>query len=94
MVFIWIKDEHFLCRSYKNAIFTNSQKRTYLKGVLAKTERGIGLGRKIFYLYRRPDKIQKIALLNSDRKKFKLIPNKSFRYYNLQLSIIFLCIRI
>jgi len=33
--------------------------------------------------------IQKVATYDSDRKKIYLIPNKSFRYYNLQSSIIF-----
>ena len=28
-------------------------------------------------------KIQKVATYDSDRKKINLIPNKSFRYYNL-----------
>ena len=33
--------------------------------------------------------IQKVAILDSDRKKINLILNKSFRYYNLKSSIIF-----
>ena len=38
--------------------------------------------------------IQKDATFNSDRKIFNLTPNKSFKYYEQQSSIIFRRIRI